>query len=261
MFPGTHNVSRGPYEVLTPLGEGGGGTVYRAWDPRLQRHVALKLLKQRADSNPDRVRRFVFEARAASALNHPNIVTVFDAAVDDENPYIVSELIEGATLRDEVRRGPMSIRRVLDLATQIADGLAAAHEAGIAHRDLKPENIMVTRAGRAKILDFGLAWAGGVATITEAVPIATDHQTQTEVALRAGTVPYMSPEQARGAATDFRSDQFSFGLILYELVTGRAAFRRESAAATLDAIVNQDLPLMSAIEPRTPLQLRWIIER
>jgi eukaryotic-like serine/threonine-protein kinase len=257
---GMHHVSLGPYEVLTPLGEGGGGTVYRAWDPRLQRHVALKILRHRPDANPDRVRRFVFEARAASALNHPNIVTVFDAAVDDDNPYIVSELIEGSTLRDEIRRGPMPVRRVLDVATQIADGLAAAHEAGIAHRDLKPENIMITRAGRAKILDFGLAWAGGAATPSDTV-IVTDHQTQTEVALRAGTVPYMSPEQARGAATDFRSDQFSFGLIVYELLAGRPAFRRDTPAATLDAIINEDLPPMSAIESRAPLQLRWTIER
>jgi eukaryotic-like serine/threonine-protein kinase len=261
MSPDTHHVSLGPYEVLTPIGEGGGGTVYRAWDPRLQRHVALKILKHRPGASPDRVRHFVFEARAASALNHPNIVTVFDAAIDDQNPYIVSELIEGSTLREEIRRGLMPIRRVLDLATQIADGLAAAHEAGIAHRDLKPENIMITRGGRAKILDFGLAWAGGIATQTEDVVVVNDQQTQTEVALRAGTVPYMSPEQARGAATDFRSDQFSFGLILYELVAGRPAFRRATASATLDAIINEDLPPMSAIESRAPLPLRWTIER
>lgn len=148
-------MQRGPYEILTLLGEGGGGHVYRAWDPRLQREVALKVLRQRSGADPERVHRFIAEARAASALNHPNIVTVFDAAVDGDTPFIVSELIDGRTLREEIGRGPGPTKRTLDLATQIADGLAAAHGAGIVHRDLKPENIMVTRTGRAKILDFG----------------------------------------------------------------------------------------------------------
>jgi Tol biopolymer transport system component len=255
----TRHASFGPYEIRTTLGQGGGGHVYRAWDPRLQREVALKILRERPDADPDRVRRFVFEARAASALNHPNIVTVFDAAVDGDTPYIVSELVDGTTLRDEMRRGPVAVKRLLDLATQIAEGLAAAHDAGIVHRDLKPENIMVTRTGRAKILDFGLAWSGEWQVRTAETP-ANDGQTQTELGLRAGTIPYMSPEQARGAASDFRSDQFSLGLILYEMAAGRPAFRRDTPAATLDAIV-KDEPPMSALDARTPLLLRWIIER
>jgi len=250
--------SFGPYEILTSLGQGGGGEVYRAWDPRLHREVALKILRDQPGPNPDRVVRFVREARAASALNHPNIVTVFDASVEGDSPYIVSELIDGPTLREEISRGPVSIKRLLDLATQIADGLSAAHDAGIVHRDLKPENIIVTRGGRAKILDFGLAWAGAaVASVVETATL--DSQTQTELGLRAGTAPYMSPEQARGVASDFRSDQFSFGLLLHEMVTGRPAFRRDTPAATLHAIINDDPP--GSLQERVPLLLQWIIER
>lgn len=252
--------SFGPYEILAPLGAGGGGEVYRAWDPRLEREVALKILHRRSGTDPDRVQRFIAEARAASALNHPNIVTIFDAAVDSDTPYIVSELIDGRPLRDEIHRGPVALKRLLDLATQIADGLSAAHEAGIAHRDLKPENIMVARTGRAKIVDFGLTRPAGFER-PGGEPVGDDAQTQTDLGLRAGTIPYMSPEQARGAASDIRSDQFSFGLVLYEMAAGRHAFRRDTPAATLDAIINDDLPPMSALDPRTPLQLHWIIER
>jgi eukaryotic-like serine/threonine-protein kinase len=252
----------GPYEIKASLGQGGGGEVYRAWDPRLERDVALKILHEGFEGDPERVRRFIAEARAASALNHPNIVTVFDAAVDGGTPYIVSELIDGKALRDEISRGPILLKRMLDLATQIADGLAAAHEAGITHRDLKPENIMVTRSGRAKIVDFGLARAGGFQTATSSgAPDADEFQTQTEAGLLSGTIPYMSPEQARGLPTDFHSDQFSFGLIVYEMATGRRAFRRETSAETLHAIINDDLPPMTELDARTPVLLRWIVER
>ena len=253
-----HRSTLGPYELLEPLGRGGGGEVYRAWDPRLRRAVALKILHERSVTDPDKLRRFVAEARAASALNHPNIVTVFDVSIDHDCPFIASELIDGKPLRDSIRGDRVPLKRVLDLATQIADGLAAAHEAGIVHRDLKPENIMVTRTGRAKILDFGLTAqrSGGSAHTPPSGEL-----TETEDGLRSGTVPYMSPEQARGAASDFHSDQFSFGLILYEMLSGQAAFRRETPAATLHAIINDDLPPMKAIERRTPAQLRWIIER
>ena len=251
--------SVGHYELLSLIGEGGSGQVYRAWDPRLQREVALKVLRERLDPDPDRLERFIAEARAASALNHPNIITVFDAAIDDARPFIVSELIDGKTLREEISR-PLPLKRVLDLATQIADGLAAAHEAGLVHRDLKPENIMVTRAGRAKIVDFGLVRPRGFQAVR--VPVdwraLENAQTETELGLRAGTIPYMSPEQARGAPTDLRSDQFSFGLVLYEMIAGRPAFRRETPAATLEAIINDEAPMAAS---RMPPPLRWIVER
>src|SRR5262245_33297630 len=252
--------SFGPYKILSALDRGGAGVVYRAWDPRLEREVALKILRDRSDRDPERIVRFVAEARAASALNHPNIVTVFDAAVDGDTPYIVSELIDGRTLRDELRGGALPLKRLLDVATQIADGLAAAHEAGIVHRDLKPENVMVTRTGRVKIVDFGLARTGAYRPL-DAAPAIDDGQTETEPGLRVGTVPYMSPEQARGAATDFHTDQFSFGLILYELALGRPAFRKETPAATLDAIINGEPPSLTALDTRAPVLFRWIVER
>ena len=253
--------SLGPYEIVDALGRGGAGEVYRAWDPRLRREVALKVLRERVDPDPERLERFIAEARAASALNHPNIVTIFDAAIDDARPFIVSELIDGKTLREEISR-PLALKRVLDLATQIADGLAAAHEAGLVHRDLKPENIMVTRTGRVKIVDFGLVQPRGVQAPRESVDWGAlqNAQTETELGLRAGTIPYMSPEQARGAPIDLRSDQFSFGLVLYEMISGRPAFRRDTPAATLGAIINDEAP-MAGVVSRIPPPLRWIVER
>jgi Tol biopolymer transport system component/tRNA A-37 threonylcarbamoyl transferase component Bud32 len=250
--------SFGPYEIVGSLGEGGGGHVFRAWDPRLHREVALKILHDRSATAPERLARLLAEARAASALNHPNILTVFDASVDGATPFIVSELIDGPTLREEIGRGVVPLRRLLDLATQIADGLAAAHDAHIVHRDLKPENIMIAKSGRVKILDFGLAWPR---TATGDDVQRSTEQTATDLGLRAGTVPYMSPEQARGAGVDFRTDQFAFGLILCEMATGRIPFRRDTPAATLDAIINEDLPPIAFGDPRTPPMLRWIMER
>jgi Tol biopolymer transport system component len=250
----------GPYKILTLLGQGGGGAVYRAWDPRLEREVALKILHERSDGDPERAQRFMAEARAASALNHPNIVTVFDATFDGATPYVVSELIDGRTLRDEIRNGAVLPKRLLDLSTQIADGLSAAHDAGIVHRDLKPENIMVTRTGRVKIVDFGLADPSGFRLPGEP-PERGDLQTRTDFGLRGGTIPYMSPEQARGATTDYRSDQFSFGLILFEMATGRPAFRRDTPAATLDAIINDEPQRVSVLDARMPVMFRWMVER
>ena len=249
-----------PYDVRALLGRGGMGEVYRAWDPRLCREVALKVLHERADSDPERVRQFVAEARAASALNHPNILTVFDADVEGSTPYIVSELIDGASLRDEIRRGPVPVKRLLEIGAQIADGLAEAHAAHIVHRDLKPENIMITRAGRAKILDFGLAQRTGLAA-GGCIPTTWDSDTLAEPGLCAGTVPYMSPEQARGLPLDFHSDQFSLGLILYEMATGQPAFRRDTPAKTLDAIVNEEPVALTTHSPHIPFMLWWIIER
>src|SRR2546421_9779148 len=252
------NTTFGPYTILTLLGEGGGGAVYRAWDSRLEREVALKILHERSDGDPECAHRFMAEARAASALNHPNIITVFDAAFDGDTPYVVSELIDGRTLRAEIRNGAVLPKRLLDLGTQIADGLSAAHDAGIVHRDLKPENIMVTRSGRVKIVDFGPAYPSGLRTPSEPLE-QDDRQTRTDFGLRAGTVPYMSPEQARGATSDYRSDQFSFGLILFEMASGGPAFRRDTPAATLDALINDEPPHASVLDARMPVLFRWVV--
>ena len=255
-----HEAVVGPYKILTRLGKGGGGTVYRAWDPRLAREVALKVLHERPGGHPNRARQFIAEARAASALNHPNIVAVLDAAFDSGTPYIVSELIDGRTLREEIGSTPVPAKRLLDLGTQIADGLSAAHDAGIVHRDLKPENIMVTRTGRVKIVDFGLTSAAGVEPSGDQ-SAQEDMETRTDLGLRAGTIPYMSPEQARGVSSDYRSDQFSLGLILFEMAVARPAFRRDTPAATLDAIINDEPQNASALDARLPPMFRWIVER
>lgn len=249
----------GPYRILALIGQGGGGIVYRAWDPRLQREVALKVLHRR-DGHLGRTERFLAEARAASVLNHPNVVTVFDVTVNEDTSYIVSEFIDGHTLRHEIGNTSLSTRRILDIAAQAADGLAAAHESGIVHRDLKPENIMLTRSGRVKIVDFGLAPATGF----QADPILSnsqESQTETDAALGAGTIPYMSPEQARGTFSDFRSDQFSFGLVLFEMVAGQPPFRRDTAAATLDAVLNDEVSSLPLVARRMPPPYNWIVQR
>ena len=238
----------GPYSVSSPLGEGGMGEVFRARDTRLNREVAVKLLHVNALGSPDRVARFQSEVRAVSALNHPNVLTVHDVGEIDGRPYLVSELIEGETLRALIGRGPTPIKRLLEIAVQIADGLAAAHAAGITHRDLKPENIMLTREGRVKLLDFGLAKVTGGA----------EDQTKTLPGVVLGTTAYMSPEQANGEPVDFRSDQFSMGLILHEMATGKRVFRRDSVPETLTAILREEAP---QLDNSVPAPLRWTIER
>ena len=241
----------GPYEVLAPIGAGGMGEVYRAADTRLGRHVAVKVLPAAVSADETRLRRFQLEARAASALNHPNILTVYDIGVHGGAPYLVTELLEGQTLAQHVGARPLPVAGAVDIALQIADGLAAAHAKGIAHRDLKPDNIFVTTGGRAKILDFGLARqlpSFGVAGQTD-VP-TRDAAPGTEQGAILGTVGYMSPEQARGEPADQRSDIFSFGCILYEMLGGRRAFARESAVETLNAILKDDpLPLAGSWAP------------
>src|SRR3954449_6656254 len=234
MKPGTRI---GPYEILSPLGSGGMGEVWKAHDSRLNRTVAIK------SSQPQFIARFESEARAIAALNHPNIATLYDVGPD----YLVMEYVEGAPIRPTD-----DIRKLLDVSVQIADGLAAAHAAGIVHRDLKPDNILVTKTGRVKILDFGLAKqsATGVA--------ATQALTVTQAGTIAGTVAYMSPEQARGEELDARSDQFSFGLILYELAAGKRAFERASAAETMTAIIRED---HEPLPPSLPAPFRWLVER
>ncbi|HKF41856.1 MAG TPA: protein kinase [Thermoanaerobaculia bacterium] len=250
----------GPYEVLSPLGAGGMGEVYRARDPRLDRGIALKVLPQEVASDPSRLHRFEKEARSASALNHPNIVTVYDIGSEGPVSYIAMELVEGKTLRELLFGGALSLRRLLPLAAQIADGLARAHVAGIVHRDLKPENVMVTKDGLVKILDFGLAKLTRAETQSgESSGLPTETGTSPGVVL--GTVGYMSPEQAAGQPLDFRSDQFSFGSILYEMATGKRAFQKETAVDTLSAILHEEPKPLSEIRPDTPAPLRWIVER
>jgi eukaryotic-like serine/threonine-protein kinase len=235
------------------------GEVYRARDSRLDRHVALKILPETFSADPDRVRRFEREARAASGLNHPNVVTVYEIGRADSLWYIAMELVEGKTLRELLAAGPLPVKKLLDIAAQVSSGLACAHQAGIVHRDLKPENIMVSRDGFAKILDFGLAKRlpsdGG------AGPHDVTMTAATEDGLLVGTVGYMSPEQAAGGSVDFRSDQFSLGSILYEMATGRRAFERPSKAETLAAIIQEEPDPIERTSSEVPVPLRWALER
>ncbi|MFN2482222.1 MAG: protein kinase [Pyrinomonadaceae bacterium] len=240
----------GPYEIVSPLGEGGMGEVYRAKDTRLGREVALKVLPAAVSRDADRLRRFGLEAQSTSELNHPNILTVFDVGAHDGTSYIVSELLEGETLREALDDAPLSVRKAVDYAQQIARGLAAAHERGVVHRDLKPENVFVTSDGRIKILDFGLAKVtertGGDAAQTN-VPT---RKINTDPGTVMGTVGYMSPEQAAGRRVDHRSDIFSFGAVLYEMLTGKRAFRGDTAIETLNAILKEDPPEFSSVSNR-----------
>ena len=235
----------GPYEVIGPLGAGGMGEVYRAHDTRLKREVAIKVLPPSFSADPDRLRRFELEAEATGRLNHPNILAIYDVGTHEGAPYVVSELLEGDTLRDLLADGPLSPRRALEYARGIASGLAAAHEKGIVHRDLKPENVFVTSDGRVKILDFGLA------KLTQPEPQSAGHSALTtsaggtEPGVVMGTVGYMSPEQVRGAPTDHRSDIFSFGAILYEMLSGQRAFRGDSSIETMNAILKEEPPELS----------------
>jgi eukaryotic-like serine/threonine-protein kinase len=233
----------GPYEILAPLGSGGMGEVYRARDERLKREVAVKLLPASFSADPDRLRRFEQEAQAAGSLNHPNIVAIYDLGTHEGSPYIVSELLEGETLRARLAGGAFTPRKALGQALQIAYGLAAAHEKGIVHRDLKPENIFITRDGRVKILDFGLAKLkqpeGGASSATDLPTVGT------EPGVVLGTVGYMSPEQVRGRPADAGSDIFSFGAILYEMLSGNRAFRGDTAADTMSAILMKEPPELS----------------
>jgi Tol biopolymer transport system component len=235
----------GPYEILAPIGAGGMGEVYRAKDPRLGREVAVKVLPASFSQDADRLRRFEQEARAAGVLNHPNITAVHDIGSHDGAPYVVTELLEGETLRSRLSGGALPVRKATDYALQIAHGLAAAHEKGIVHRDLKPENLFVTKDGRVKILDFGLA---KLTQAEEAGP-QTNLPTAaagTEPGVVLGTLGYMSPEQVKGKGADSRSDIFSFGAILYEMLSGQRAFHRDSAAETMSAILKEEPPDFSA---------------
>jgi hypothetical protein len=248
----------GPYEVLALIGAGGMGEVYRAKDPRLGRDVAIKVLPASFSADPDRLRRFEQEARAAGVLNHPNITAVYDIGTHDGAPYVVQELLEGETLRTALSGGKLPPRKAIDYALQIAHGLAAAHEKGIVHRDLKPENLFVTKDGRIKILDFGLAKL----THTEAEPGATSLPTATggtEPGVVLGTLGYMSPEQVKGKPADSRSDIFSFGAIFHEMLSGQRAFHGDSAAETMSAILREEPPDLSVTNQSVSSGLERIV--
>ncbi|HYN06227.1 MAG TPA: protein kinase [Vicinamibacterales bacterium] len=227
----------GPYEIVGWIGAGGMGEVYRARDSRLGRDVAIKLIRETFASDAGRLHRFEQEARAAGQLNHPNIVAVYDVGTHAGAPFIVSEFLEGASLRTRLRGGPLSPRKAIDYARQIADGLAAAHDKGIVHRDLKPDNLFITNDERVKILDFGIA---KLTRPVDEAGQATGLPTETEPGIVVGTVGYMSPEQLRGEAVDHRSDIFNFGAILYEMLTGHPAFARATQVETMAAILNED---------------------
>jgi serine/threonine protein kinase/sugar lactone lactonase YvrE len=250
----------GPYEILGQIGAGGMGEVYRAKDSRLSREVAIKVLPATFSQDADRLRRFEQEAKAAGVLNHPNITAVYDiGTAADGAPYVVQELLVGETLRSALAVGRPAPRRALDYATQIARGLAAAHEKGIVHRDLKPENVFVTRDGRVKILDFGLA---KLTQAESAVSSATNLPTETrgtEPGVVLGTLGYMSPEQVRGKSADARSDIFSFGSIFYEMLSGRRAFQGDSAADTMSAILKEDPPDLSVTNQNVSPGLERIV--
>jgi TolB-like protein len=249
----------GRFEVVGELGEGGMGRLFRARDPRLGREVAIKLLADRFSDSREHLARFEKEARAASALNHPNLVTVFEVGEHEGHPWIGMELVEGTTLHAYLTEGSPSMRALVNVAVQIAEGLAAAHEGGIVHRDLKPENVMVTRSGLVKILDFGLAKR--TRPPVEAEHSTEDHSLLTGPGHVVGTIGYMSPEQARGLDVDFRSDQFSFGAILYEMLGGRRPFRGPTPLDTLTAILDQEPEDLARLAPQVPEALARVVQR
>jgi serine/threonine protein kinase len=254
----------GSYEIQSPLGAGGMGEVYRATQSSLGRQVAIKVLASATAADPERLRRFEQEARAASALNHPNIISIYDVGREGTTAYIAMEFVDGRTLRDLLDSGPLGIKKSLQIASQIADGLAKAHAANIVHRDLKPENVMVTRDGFVKILDFGLAklmpgMLDGSSPADSQTMTATIPATHPGMVM--GTAGYMSPEQARAAEIDYRSDIFSFGSILYEMITGKQPFKAASSAQTLAAIIEDEPTPVAEANPKTPAPLRWVIER
>jgi len=249
----------GPFEVVSLLGEGGMGEVYRAVDPRLGRDAAIKVLNVRRSTDPESRLRFEQEARAASGLNHPGIVTIYDIGEVESASYIAMEYVDGRTLREALAAGRLSLRKALDIAVQLAEGLAVAHDAGIIHRDLKPENVMLTSDGRVKIVDFGLAKL----TRSSTSPGDTTHQLPdlTRSGAIVGTAGYMSPEQTVDEPLTFRSDQFSFGSILYEMLTGARAFQRPNLVETLNGILREEPRPIAEANRAVPPSLRWIVER
>jgi serine/threonine protein kinase/Flp pilus assembly protein TadD len=258
----------GRYELLEQIGAGGMGEVFRARDHDLHRDVAIKFLPEQFASDPDRLARFAQEARTASGLNHPNIITIHEIGSAEGRPYIVMECVDGETLRRTLQRGRLlSVKQTLDIGVQLADGLAKAHAARVVHRDMKPENVMITKDGFAKILDFGLAKLRGdlddgfVPARPGAAEAMTELSPNTGLGVLLGTAGYMSPEQVRGLPADHRSDQFALGAILYEMATGRKAFHRDSTVQTLSAIIDSQPQPIADLNPAFPVPARWPIER
>src|SRR5262245_12457033 len=255
----------GPYEVVAPLGAGGMGEVFRAKDTRLGRDVAIKVLPQHLSANPEVRTRFEREAKTVSSLNHPNICTLFDVGRENDTDYLVMELVDGETLAQRLARGPLPSADVLGLGAQIADALSRAHLAGVVHRDLKPGNVMLTKSG-AKLMDFGLARATGlgVAGGTSGLAAALSQSPTMAAPLTAegtivGTFQYMAPEQLEGKEADARSDVFAFGAVLYEMMTGQRAFRGDSEAAVIAAILGSPPAAPSTIRPAVPVSLDRLV--
>jgi serine/threonine protein kinase/Tol biopolymer transport system component len=246
------------YEIVSPLAAGGMGEVYRARDTRLNREVAIKVLPGLLSADPDRLRRFEQEAQAAAALNHPNILAVYQMGTYAGAPYLVSELLDGETLRDRLKRGPLSVRKVIEYGAQIARGLAAAHEKGIVHRDLKPENLFITKDGQVKILDFGLARLTQPKESQLGMP---PQEAQTMAGLVLGTVGYMSPEQIRGQVADHRSDIFAFAAVLHEMLAGKRTFQKPTSVETMSAILNEEAVPIGELAPTTPIALQRVLQR
>src|SRR5437867_6879555 len=258
------NTTISQYSIVSKIGEGGMGEVYRARDTKLGRDVAIKVLPAAFTSDAERLRRFEQEAQAAGALNHPNILVIFHIGTHQGAPYIVSELLEGETLGERMAGAALPQRKALDYALQIARGLAAAHEKGIVHRDIKPDNIFVTDDGRVKLLDFGLAKLTGASETQSQTEIPT-RRVDTDPGTVMGTMAYMSPEQLKGQPADLRSDIFSFGAILYEMLSGKRAFRGDSMAETMSAILREEPPDLSetniAVSPALERVVRHCLEK
>src|SRR5437660_1777954 len=254
LAPGTR---LGRYEIRSHIGAGGMGDIYLASDTELERTLALKILPEEFASDPSRMHRFVQEARAASALNHPNILTIYEIKQEGPIPFIATEFIDGITLRKQIKHGRMGLMDAIDTAIQIASALDAAHQAGIVHRDIKPENIMLRKDGYVKVLDFGLARP------TERREISTEADTlvNTEVGIIVGTARYMSPEQARGQKVDKRTDIFSLGMVLYEMVAGRSPFEGSTNTDVVASILKESPPPLTDYLPDAPAGLEQLINR
>ena len=251
----------GHYKIGRLLGRGGMGEVYLADDTNLKRQVALKFLPEELTANADRLKRFEREAQTASGLNHPNIVTIHQFGTDRENRFIVSEYVKGITLSEKMESGRLSVRELLDIAAQIAAALAAAHEAGIIHRDIKPDNIMIRRDGIVKVLDFGLAKLVETVNPNDETEVKTRTFFKTNPGVVMGTVRYMSPEQARGLETDARTDVWSLGVVLYEMIAGRAPFEGETASHIIVSILEREPALLARFTPHAPAELERIVRK